>query len=237
MTYVMGFVAAVPVANKKAYQAFAEESVGYFKGLGVTRMLESWGDDVSRGKVTDFYRAVAAKPDEEIVYSFQFYPDAAAAAAANEKMANDPAMAEMGAKMPFDGARMIYGGFDVVAERHGKGETGYLEGSIIAVPNSARQSYIDYANKLSALFLAHGAVRSVDAWGDEVPDGKVTDFKKAVAAKNDETVVLGWIEWPSKQVRDGAWPKMMEDPLLQNDGVGIDESRRVFGGFVPILDR
>ena len=237
MSYVMGFVAAVPAANKDAYQKFSEESVDYFKGLGVTRILESWGDEVPKGEVTDFYRAVAAKDDEVIVYSFQIFPDEVTAAAANEKMTNDPAMAEMGAKMPFDGARMIYGGFKTISERQGDGRTGYVEGSIIAVPNSARETYANYANKLSQLLVANGAVRSVDAWGDQVPDGKVTDFKKAVAAKDDESVVFGWIEWPSKAVRDAAWPKMMEDPLLQQESAGADEGRRVVGGFVPIVDR
>lgn len=235
MTYVMGFVAAVPTANKQAYQDFAESSVEYFKRLGVTRMLEAWGDDVPRGDATDFYRAVAAEDGEAIVYSLQTYPDAAKAAEANEKMMNDPEMAAM--DMPFDGARMIYGGFETIAEAAGEGRAGYVEGSIIAVPETARAAYADYAKKLGKLFIAHGAVRSVDAWGVDVPDGKHTDFRRAVAAKPGEAVVFGWIEWPSKATRDTAWAAMMDDPLLQEESAGADEGRRVFGGFVPILDR
>lgn len=237
MTYVMGFVAAVPEANKAAYTAFAEESVAYFKELGVTRMLEAWGDEVPKGKVTDFYRAVAAQDGETIVYSFQLFPDAATADRANEKMMNDPIMADMGAKMPFDGARMIYGGFDVISERIAEGDTGYVEGSVIAVPNAAREAYTELAARLAELFIENGAVRSTDAWGKQVPEGKITDFKKAVAAQDDEGIVLSWIEWPSRAVRDVAWPKLMQDPLLQHSAVGFDESRRIFGAFVPILDR
>ena len=237
MTYVMGFVAAVPTANKDAYTKFASESVDYFKSLGASRMLETWADDVPKGETTDFYRAVAAKDDEAIVYSLQTFPDKATADAANEKMMNDPAMADMGAKMPFDGARMIFGGFEAMSDHQGKGKAGYVEGSVIAVPNSAREAYAAYTNAMSEMFIQSGAVRSVDAWGDMVPDGKHTDFKKAVAAKPDETVVFGWIEWPSKDVRDAAWQKLMADPRMQAETApGIDESRRIFGGFVPILD-
>jgi uncharacterized protein YbaA (DUF1428 family) len=216
MTYVMGFVAAVPAANKDAYAKFSEDSVDYFKKLGVTRIVEAWGDDVPRGEKIDFYRAVAAKDDEVIVYSFQTYPDKATADAANMEM-------------PFDGARMIYGGFEALSEHQGRGETRYLEGSVIAVPSQSREAYKAYAENISKLLIEHGAVRSVDAWGVMVPDGKVTDFKKAVAAEPDETVVFGWIEWPSKAIRDAAWPKLMEDP-------DIDEGRRIFGGFKPLLD-
>lgn len=235
MTYVMGFVAAVPAANKDAYAKFSEDSVDYFKKLGVTRMVEAWGDDVPKGEKTDFYRAVAAKDDEVIVYSFQIYPDKATADAANEKMMNDPDMANM--EMPFDGARMIYGGFEALSDHQGRGETRYLEGSVIAVPSQARESYKAYAENISKLLIEHGAVRSVDAWGVMVPDGKVTDFKKAVAAEPDETVVFGWIEWPSKAIRDAAWPKLMEDPRMNGeDAPDIDESRRIFGGFKPLLD-
>ena len=235
MTYVMGFVAAVPAANKDAYRKFAEGSVDYFKGLGATRLLETWGDDVPRGENTDFYRSVAAKDGEVIVYSLQEFPDRATADAANEKMMNDPAMANM--EMPFDGARMIFGGFDAISERKGTGQAGYVEGSVIAVPESARDAYAGYAKTVADLLIERGAVRSVDAWGAMVPDGKVTDFKKAVAAKPGETVVFGWIEWPSKAVRDAAWPKLMEDPrMAANEAPDIDESRRVFGGFDILLD-
>ena len=109
MPYIEGFVAAVPTANKDAYIKHASEAIEYFKGLGATRFVECWGDDVPKGEVTDFYKAVQAKDDETVIFSWIEYPDKATRDAANEKMANDPEMANM--EMPFDGKRMIFGGF------------------------------------------------------------------------------------------------------------------------------
>lgn len=111
MSYVEGFVAAVPAANKEAYRRHASEAVPLFKQFGATRMVECWGDDVPEGKVTDFRGAVKAENDEVVVFSWLEYPSKADRDTAHEKMMNDPRMKEMGATMPFDGKRMIYGGF------------------------------------------------------------------------------------------------------------------------------
>ena len=110
MSYIEGFVAAVPRANKDAYRNFAAGSVTLFKDFGVTRQVETWGDDVPDGKVTDFRRAVAAKADEAIVFSWIEYPDKATRDAVQKKMMEDPEMGAM--QMPFDMGRMIYGGFE-----------------------------------------------------------------------------------------------------------------------------
>ena len=75
-----------------------------------------------------------------------------------------------------------------------------------------------------------------DGWGDDVPDGKITDFRRAVQATVDETVVFGWVEWPSKEVRDEAWPKLMADPRMEQLKPPFDGQRMVFGGFANILD-
>ena len=77
-----------------------------------------------------------------------------------------------------------------------------------------------------------------DGWGDDVPDGKVTDFKRAVKAKDDEAVMYGWVEWASKDARDKAWAKMMADPRMQpgHEKPPFDGQRMVYGGFAPILD-
>lgn len=112
MTYIDGFVAAVPAANKQAYIEHARQAADLFRQWGATRVVESWGDDVPAGKLTDFQRAVQAKPDEVIVFSWIEYPDKATRDAVGRKMMSDPTMAAM--TLPFDGARMIFGGFEAL---------------------------------------------------------------------------------------------------------------------------
>ena len=79
-------------------------------------MVEAWDGDVPEGKVTDFRKAVDAKPDEKVVFSWFEYPSRQDRDAANEKIMSDPRMQEMGKDMPFDGKRMIMGGFDAIVE-------------------------------------------------------------------------------------------------------------------------
>ena len=112
MAYVDGFVAAVPAANKQAYIEHAREAGELFKEWGATRIVETWADDVPSGEQTDFMKAVQAKPDEVVVFSWVEYPDKATRDAAGQKMMSDPRMQAM--KMPFDGARLIYGGFETL---------------------------------------------------------------------------------------------------------------------------
>src|ERR1700759_4261019 len=112
MIYVEGFVTAVPTANKEAYIAHAAAAAPLLKECGVSRMVETWGDDVPDGKVTDFKRAVQAKTDETVVFSWFEYPSRQVRDAANEKIMNDPRMKEMASSLPFDGQRMIFSGFD-----------------------------------------------------------------------------------------------------------------------------
>jgi uncharacterized protein YbaA (DUF1428 family) len=114
MPYIEGFVAAVPTANREAYIEHAQQAAEYFKNLGATRVAECWGDDVPRGKMTDFFRATQAKDDETVVFSWIEYPDKATRDAANEKMSADPDAMEM--NMPFDSARMFWGGFEQVLD-------------------------------------------------------------------------------------------------------------------------
>jgi uncharacterized protein YbaA (DUF1428 family) len=238
MSYVEGFVAAVPVENKDAYRKHAAEAAPLFKQFGVTRHVETWGDDVPEGKVTDFKGAVKAKEGEEVVFSWFEYPSKEARDAANEKIRSDPRMKEMGASMPFDGQRMIYGGFAPIVEETAGGAMGYADGYLIAVPDANKEAYRQMASKAADVFKEYGATRIVEAWGDDVPEGKVTDFKGAVKAKDDETVVFSWVEWPSKQARDEAWPKIMADERMKpdQDKMPFDGQRMIYGGFAPLLD-
>ncbi|MEM9386596.1 MAG: DUF1428 domain-containing protein [Pseudomonadota bacterium] len=113
---------------------------------------------------------------------------------------------------------------------------GYIDGVLCAVPTAKREEYLAFAKQAAALFKRHGALRVVDSWGDDVPDGKVNSLNSAVLRKADETVVFSWIEWPSKDVRNAAWAKVEEDPQMQALQLPYDGSRMVFGGFDMLLD-
>jgi uncharacterized protein YbaA (DUF1428 family) len=90
---------------------------------------------------------------------------------------------------------------------------------------------------MAPIFKEFGAKRVVECWGDDVPDGKVTDFKGAVKANDDETVVFSWVEYPSKEIRDAANKRIMEDKRVKAMGdMPFDGKRMIFGGFAPILD-
>ncbi|QIE57337.1 DUF1428 domain-containing protein [Pikeienuella piscinae] len=111
MSYVSGFLQAVPNANKAAYKAMAEKGWAIFKDYGCLSLRENWGVDVADGKVTSFPMAVKKKEDETVVFSWMEWPDKETCDKAWEAMMKDPRMAEMG-EMPFDGMRMMWGGFE-----------------------------------------------------------------------------------------------------------------------------
>ncbi len=108
--YVQGFLVAVPQDKKDAYREVAEKAATKFIEYGVIEIVESWEEDVTDGKVTDFRMATKAQPDEKIVFSWMIWPDKATCDAASEKMQDDPFWSQ-DFDMPFDGKRMIWGGF------------------------------------------------------------------------------------------------------------------------------
>ena len=117
----------------------------------------------------------------------------------------------------------------------------YIDGFVIAVPHANRQAFIDHASKLDPVFLEYGATRVVEAWGDDVPDGKVTDFRRAVQATAEETVAFSWVEWPDKATSDAGMKKIMEDPRMDPSNMGgmpmpFDGKRMIFGGFQNVVD-
>lgn len=109
--YVQGFLIAVPEDNKEAYRALAEKAAGKFAEYGVMEIVEAWEDHVTDGKVTDFRKATQAKPGEKIVFSWMIWPDKETSEAAHAKMENDEFWTTQLGEMPFDGMRMIWGGF------------------------------------------------------------------------------------------------------------------------------
>jgi len=114
----------------------------------------------------------------------------------------------------------------------------YVEGFVAAVPAANKEAYRKHAAEAAPLFKEFGASRVVECWGDDVPDGKITDFRRAVQADDGEIVVFSWIEYPSKEARDAANAKIMSDPRMKEmgDQMPFDARRMIFGGFMPILD-
>jgi len=121
----------------------------------------------------------------------------------------------------------------------------YIDGFVLAVPKANKEKFIQHAQTADAAFMEWGATRILECWEDDVPDGKVTDFRRAVQAKEDEAVVFSWIEWPDKATRDAAMKKMMtdmkSDPRIdpEKNPMPFDGVRLIFGGFSPtvVLER
>jgi len=236
MTYFEGFIAPVPESNKDAYRKHASEFASVSHEFGVGRHVEAWESDVPEGKVTDFRKSVDASPDEKVVLAFFEYPNRQARDAANEKFMSDPRMEEMGKNMPFDGKRMIVGGFDAIVEEGSPGGS-YTDGFVVPVPEGKRDAYRELASKMAKVFRQHGATRVIESIADDVKHGKVTDFYRAVKAEDGETVVFSFIEWPDKATRDEAWKKIMEDESLRPQGEMPFSGQRMFwGGFDKIVD-
>jgi uncharacterized protein YbaA (DUF1428 family) len=115
----------------------------------------------------------------------------------------------------------------------------YVDGFLVPVPVDKKDAYRKLATQAASVFKEHGATHVVECWGDDVPDGKVTDFKRAVKAEADENVVFSWIVWPSKEARDAGNKKVMADPRMQPDAITempFDGKRMVFGGFELLMD-
>lgn len=115
----------------------------------------------------------------------------------------------------------------------------YVDGFVVAVPAANKRAYIKLAEEAAAVFKDHGALQVVEAWGDDVPEGKVTSFPMAVQRKEDEVVVFSWILWPSRQARDEGMKKSMEDSRMKMDmsNMPFDGKRMIFGGFEMVVEK
>jgi uncharacterized protein YbaA (DUF1428 family) len=114
----------------------------------------------------------------------------------------------------------------------------YIDGFVLAVPTANREIYRKHAADAAHIFKEHGALRLVECWGDDVPDGVQTSFPMAVKRQPDETVVFSWIAWPSRAVRDVGMKKVMEDPRIKESfsEMPFDTKRMIYGGFETIVD-
>jgi uncharacterized protein YbaA (DUF1428 family) len=114
----------------------------------------------------------------------------------------------------------------------------YIDGFVAAVPTANRDLFKKHAEAAGVVFKDHGALKVVECWGDDVPNGKLTSFPMAVHKKDDETVVFSWIVWPSRQARDEGMKKVMADPRSQPHAnpMPFDGKRLIFGGFEVLVE-
>lgn len=114
----------------------------------------------------------------------------------------------------------------------------YIEAFIAPVATNRRADYIAKATAMAAVFRDHGAISVTECWGRNVPDGELTSFPLSVKLETNETVVFGWIRWPSKEARDQGFDAAMQDPRMQMhfEDMPIDGKRMIFGGFDVVLD-
>jgi uncharacterized protein YbaA (DUF1428 family) len=241
VTYIEGFVIAVPTANKQKFIDHARLADAVFVDHGALRILECWQSDVPRGQVTDFFGAVDAREDESVVFSWMEWPDKATRQALTERMPElmrtDSRVDPEKNPMPFDGARMIYGGFETIVEHGAPTPGAYVQGFLLAVPDANQEAYRKLAEESWQTFQRFGALRVVEAWQDDVPEGKQTDFSRSVKARPDEKVVFSFIEWPSRAVWEAAARRMeaeMQPPPA--DQMPFDGKRMIYGCFEPVVE-
>lgn len=117
----------------------------------------------------------------------------------------------------------------------------YIDGFVIAVPKANKDKFIEHARMGDQVFMDYGATRILECWQDDVPEGKQTDFFRAVECKEDEAVVFSWIEWPDKEARDAGMAKVMDkmntDPRMdpEKNPMPFDGARMIYGGFSPVV--
>ena len=118
----------------------------------------------------------------------------------------------------------------------------YIDGFLMAVSTADKQRFIEFARHSNPVLKELGAIRSMDCWGDDVPDGEWTDFRRSVKAQDHETVVFSWVEWPDRETRDRGMAQL--EQLAQTDErfdrtkypVPFDSSRMIMGGFEALVE-
>lgn len=113
----------------------------------------------------------------------------------------------------------------------------YIDGFVIACPRANKARFIEHAKLGDSVFMDLGALRVVECWGDDVPEGTINSMHTAVLRKDDETVVFSWITWPDKATRNAGMAAMMDDPRMspERNPMPFDGKRMIFGGFEAIV--
>lgn len=114
----------------------------------------------------------------------------------------------------------------------------YIAGFVLAVKTDKKEDYRKIAADVGTIFREHGATRVIECWGDDVPDGEVTSFARAVKLEPGETVLFSWMEYPDKATYEASVQATMDDPRLQKAPCleVMDSKRMIWGGFVPIVE-
>lgn len=235
MTYYNAFLAAVPTDAQDRYRDFVAGEWPRFRRHGAIRQCDAWGADLPPGEHTDFQRAVQARADETVAFGWIEWPDRATADAAWAAImgSDDPSPA-----LPFDGQRMIWGGFaPEVADGTDRGGR-YVQGYVIPVPAANRARFAPLARQVwTEQFCPLGALGNHENWGVDVPRGKITDFHRAVDAQEGEEIVVSWTTWPDRATCDAAVAQMraaMEHTPPPD--MPFDGKRMIWGGFSVIFD-
>ena len=112
----------------------------------------------------------------------------------------------------------------------------YVSGFVQPVPDENRNAYIAAARTGWDLFKEYGALSMMENWGDMVPDGKQTDFHRAVAREDGESVVFSWVLWPDKATADACMATMETDERWQQIDMPFDGKRMIYGGFETVFE-
>jgi uncharacterized protein YbaA (DUF1428 family) len=112
----------------------------------------------------------------------------------------------------------------------------FLDITVVPVPTAGKAAYLEHSAQMTPLFKAQGATAVTECWGEDVADGKVTDFKRAVALQDGETVAVGWITWPDRATRDAAWNALMADERMTGMAMPFDGKRMIFAGFEVVAE-
>jgi uncharacterized protein YbaA (DUF1428 family) len=235
MAYYDGFVIPVAAADKAKFVDHALRMDKVFLEHGARQVVEAWGETIAAGKVTDFRRAVAAREDEAVAFSWIEWPDKATRHAAFKALeANAELMSE---PMPFDGKRMIFGGFEPLVVEGEDRRGAFVQGFVLPVRQGGKDAYRKMAADAWPMFQRYGALKVVECWNDDVPHGQQTDFYRSVDAQPGEDVVFSYMLWPSRDACEAAGERMQNDPDMQMpDDMPFDPQRMIHAGFEPVVE-
>lgn len=166
-------------------------------------------------------------PDETVIFSWYRWPTKAAQDEGMRAAMADPRLSPEQNPMPFDGKRVIWGSFEPLLELGSPQRGDYFDGFVIPVPNAARDDFKRFAAFCDPFVVENGAHWIMEAWELDVPDGKLTDFRRAVAARPDEAIVFSWVQWPDREARDAANARIMNDPRFGAQDCPFDMSRMI----------